>query len=140
MNKKIHLIIMVILIILAGLLIFNSVKEECSITVHGERIPDSNDIFVVCEIHNNKGEIIDTNYGKITIELEIKPTENVQGSWIVENNPVEHGKTIIVSQDDYYTVNAHYDGGFFFKQTNWSGKLNIKNSTQLTFDNVTSPY
>ena len=127
MNRKLLSIILVIIILIAGYLVFDSTKENVFIEVHGEEIANSTDVFIVCTITDADGNTIDTNYGKLNIELLEK--DGCCGV-ISEDCPIYHGKSIMVNPNEYDKYNVHYDGGYFFKPADASCKLIIKNETK----------
>ena len=134
MNRKLLGIIILIIIIVAGYLVFDASKQEVFLEVHGEQISNSSDIFVVTTITDSNGNLIDTNYGKLTVELIEKSNDS---GVIFEECPVYHGQSIFVHYDEGYRYNVHYDGGYFYKPADASGDFTVINQTNLIFDNIT---
>ena len=134
MNRKLLGIILLILIIITGYLVFDMTKDEVHLEVHGEQINNSSEIFVVTTILDSNGNIVDTNYGKLTVELL---ENNGCCGEIIEECPVYHGQSIFVHSYDDYRYTVHYDGGYFYKPADASGDFVVKNQTNLTFDNIT---
>lgn len=137
MNNKTLTIIVLVIIIIAGLVVFNSSKEDVFLEIHGERISNSSNIYVVTTITDGNGNIIDTNFGKVNVELLDK---NGDTGVIILDCPVEHGRSIYVDHYGYYKYNVHYDGGYFYNPVDASGELEILNETNLTDDNNTRSF
>ena len=134
MNKKLSAIILLAVILVAGFLVFDYNKENVYLEVHGEKISNSTDIFVVCTVINSNGNLVDTNYGKLNIGLY----ENDGCCGVIyEDCPLYHVKCVSVFPNDYGKYDVHYDGGYFYKPADVSGDLIIKNQTNLTYDDIT---
>ena len=137
MNRKVLGIIILIIIIAAAFIVFNSTKEDVFREVHGEKISNSSNIFVVTTIKNSNGNLVDTNFGKVNVELLDK---NSDCGVMILDCPVEHGKSIYVDHNGAYRFKAHYDGGYFYNPADASGDLVILNETNLTYDNITKSF
>ena len=137
MNKKTLIIIVLVIIIIAGIIVFNSSKEDVFVEIHGEKISNSSNIYVVTTILNSNGKIVDTNFGKVNVELLDK---NGDTGVMILDCPVEHGRSIYVDYYGYYRYNVHYDGGYFYNPVDASGDLEILNETKLTDDNITHSF
>ena len=88
-------------------------------------------------ITDSAGNIIDTNFGKVDVELLDK---NGDTGVMIMDCPVEHGKSIYVDYYGFYKYNVHYDGGFFYNPVDASGDLEILNYTNLTYDDITKSF
>ena len=137
MNRKVWRIIILIIIIVAALIVFSYTKEDVFLEVHGEKISNSSNIFVVTTIKDSNGNLVDTNFGKVNVELLDKYGDC--GVMILDC-PVEHGKSIYVDYNGAYRFKAHYDGGYFYTPTDASGDLVVLNDTNLTYDNITKNF
>ena len=137
MNRKLLAIFCRAIILIAGYIVFDSTKENVFIEVHGEQKENTTDIYIVCTIIDSNGKLVDTNYGKLNIELLEK---NGCCGVMSEGCPVYQGKSITVSPNDFYKYNVHYDGGYFYNPADASGDLIIKNETILTDDNITRSF
>lgn len=137
MNKKMLGIILLIIIIIAGIIVLNLTKEDVYLEVHGEKIQNSTNIFVVTTITDSQGNTIDTDFGKVDVELLGKYGDT---GVICEDCPVEDGRSIIVDYYGPYRYVVHYDGGYFFNPADSSGDLEIKNYTDLTYDDITRSF
>lgn len=137
MNRKLLAIIFLVIVLIAGYIVFDSTKENVFLEVHGEQKENTTDVYIVCTIIDSNGKLVDTNYGKLNIGLLEK---NGCCGAICEDCPVYHGKSITVNTNDFYKYDVHYDGGYFYKPTDASGDLIIKNETDLTDDNITRSF
>ena len=89
--------------------------------------------YLVCKIIDNKGNIADTPYGKLTLELL---DEN--GSVVVYDEiPIQHGILIMRHDGETERVNVHYDGSYIYKPADFSRKIQIENTTTLSDENIT---
>lgn len=131
MNKK-HLIIIALIIIVFGFFAFDQLKEEVYLDVWAEKIPDTSEMYFICELHNSKGEIIDTSLGHLDYEVL-----DANGSGIgSEGAMFFHGKMITRVDGEWENVHVRYDGGYIFRPYEYSGSLTVKNSTNLTDDDI----
>lgn len=135
-HKKSIIIIFAVAIIVA-FVIFSSTKADVTLDVHAEDIPNSSDIYLVSELHDSSGNLIDTPFGKLSItfwdEYEI-------GGAGYEGVSIEHGQNIMRHSEKTPYVMVYYDGGYFYNPCEYSGKLIVKNSTGLSDDNLKSSY
>ena len=139
-NKKFLIILLAIIIIIA-ILSFNFLKSDVNLDVNGERISNTSDVYIICKILDNDGNVVDTSIGTLSIGFQFESEDgNAMGEAILEPLPLKNGISIIRETDPSSTVNLHYDGGYFYNPSEYSGELIIKNSTNLTDDDLTPPY
>lgn len=135
-NKK-SIIILLAAIIIVAFVIFSFTKPDVTLDVYAEEIPNSSEIYLVSELHDSAGNLINTPFGKLSItfwdEYEI-------GGASYEGVAIEHGKNIIRHPEIPQAISVYYDGGYFYNPCEYSGKLIIKNSTDLSDNNLTSSY
>ena len=140
MERKKLLIIILVIIIIIAIISFNILKSDVNLDVHGEKISNTSEIYIICKIQDNSGNIVDTSIGMLSIERQFKTdNENAMGS-VEEYPPIKNGISIIRENDEPSIVNVHYDGGYFYNPCDYSGELLIENSTDLTDENITPPY
>ena len=128
-----NVIIIFIIVLIIGFAAFSLLKEEVQLNVWAEKILNTEDCYLVCEILNSNGEPIDTALGKLNINLE---DHDGNGIGTVDA-PLDHGKLISRINGGYEKVNVEYDGGYIFKPCRYSNDLKIMNSTELGDDNIT---
>ena len=134
--KHKNMIIIAATIILLAFAAQNLTKSDINIAVHAEKIPGtSEEIYIIYELQDEKGNIVDTPFGKLTSEFS---TDNENTLIIYEGMPVEHGKHILRYYGKPTKINVKYDGGYFHNPANYNRDLVILNSTNLTDDNLTS--
>lgn len=139
-NKKLMIILLAAIIILA-ILSLNFFKSDVNLDVHGERISNTSDAYIICKILDNDGNVVDTSIGKLSIGFQFNgEDENAMGEAVLEPLPLKNGISIIRENDPSTTVSVHYDGGYFYNPAEYSGALIVKNSTNLTDDDLTPPY
>jgi len=139
-NKKLMIILLAAIIILA-ILSLNFFKSDVNLDVHGERISNTSDAYIICKILDNDGNLVDTSTGKLSIGFQFNgEDENAMGEAVLEPLPLKNGISIIRENDPSTTVSVHYDGGYFYNPAEYSGVLIVKNSTNLTDDDLTPPY
>lgn len=134
-DKKFLIIILAAIIIMA-FVTFSFTKADVSLEVAAEHIPNTSEIYLVCKIIDNDGNVIDTPYGKMTIEIL---DENGSGA-VYEDVPIEHGILVMRHDGEPETVNIHYDGSLIYKPCDYRANPSIENTTGLTDDNLTSWY
>ena len=139
-NKKLMIILLAAIIILA-ILSLNFFKSDVNLDVHGERISNTPDAYIICKILDNDGNVVDTSTGKLSIGFQFNgEDENAMGEAVLEPMPLKNGISIIRENDPSTTVSVQYDGGYFYNPAEYSGALIVKNSTNLTDDDLTPPY
>lgn len=131
MNKKLLVIIALIVIVL-GFTAFSQMKGEVYIDVWAEKIPNTSDMYFICELHHSDGSIIDTSLGHLDFELLDANQSGIGAEGVM---PV-HGKLISRLSGEWENVRVHYDGGYIFRPYDYSGSLTIQNSTNLTDDDI----
>lgn len=131
-NMKWKILTLIIAIIIA-FAAFSMVKEQVHLNVWAEKIPDTEDIYLVCEICHPNNETIDTAMGKLNINLEDRDGNGIG----TVDAPLDHGRLISRINGEYEKVNVEYDGGYIFKPCKYSNDLKILNSTNLTDDDIT---
>ena len=132
-NRK-HLIIAAAIIIIIAFAIFSFTKEDVTLNVYAQEIENTSDIYLVSEIHKSNGEIADTQFGKMTIELLDKDGNGVGYNEV----PIDHGVNTLRHYGKPVNVNVHYDGGYVYNPCDYSAKLQYKDTPVLTDDNLTS--
>ena len=133
MFDKKFLIILLAAIIIMGFLTFSITKPEVSLDLSAQHIPGTSEIYLVCKIIDNHGNIADTPYGKLTLELF---DENGSGV-VYDEIPIQHGILIMRHDGETERVNVHYDGSYIYKPADFSGKIQIENTTTLSDENIT---
>ena len=133
-SKKL-LIIAAAIVIVAGLALVSCMKEDVKLDVHAEYINNTTEIYLVTKILDSNGSIVDTNFGKLTIEIQDK--YGCTGV-IYEEIPIEHGINVLRDYGGNEIINVHYDGGYFYNPCDYSGELIIKQSTNLSDEDLTS--
>lgn len=68
-NKKLMIILLAAIIILA-ILSLNFFKSDVNLDVHGERISNTSDAYIICKILDNDGNVVDTSTGKLSIGFQ----------------------------------------------------------------------
>lgn len=78
-NKKLMIILLAAIIILA-ILSLNFFKSDVNLDVHGERISNTPDAYIICKILDNDGNVVDTSTGKLSIGFQFNSEdENAMG-------------------------------------------------------------
>ncbi len=129
------IIILIALIIIASAA-FSMAKEEVHLNVWAEKIPDTDDFYLVCELKHSNNQTIDTALGKLNIALK---DNNGNGIGTVDA-PLSHGKLVARLNGDFKKVNITYDGGYIFKPCAYSNDLSIINSTGMSDENITCSF
>ena len=81
MERKKLLIIILVIIIIIAIIYFNILKSDVNLDVHGEKISNTSEIYIICKIQDNSGNIVDTSIGMLSIERQFKTdNENAMGS------------------------------------------------------------
>ena len=138
MNRKKLLIILLAAAIILAIASINVLKSDVTLDVHGENIPNTDDTYIVCRILDSNGNIADTSIGTLSIEF-LYEDENAAGSVIVPL-PLENGISVIRENNVSQDIKIYYDGGYFYNPCEYSGKLTITNSTNLTDEDITPPF
>jgi len=139
-HEKLLIILLAIIVILAAVS-FNFSKSDVHLDVHGERISNTSDVYIVCKILDNDGNLVDTSIGTLSIGFQFNSDDgNAMGESSIESLPLKNGISIIRESDPSKTVRVSYDGGYFHNPCEYLGELIIKNTTELTDDDLTPTF
>ena len=140
MNWKKLLILLVAFAIILAIVSVDILKSDVNLEVHGEKIPNTDNIYIVCKICDDKGNIVDTSIGMLSSEFQYESEDENSAGSVAVLLPLKNGKSIIRENEQPCSINIKYDGGYFYNPCEYSGKLIVKNSTNLTDDDLTPPY
>lgn len=137
MISKKSLIIILAVIIIVGFIAFDQTKEEVKLEVHGERIANTSDFYLICQLYDSNGKAVDTPFGKLDITLWDETESFGEG---LSEVPIEHGKCIMRFEGNPKIAEVSYDGGYFLKPCKYHNELQIFNSTNLTDEGISSGF
>lgn len=140
MNRKLMIIIALIIILIIGYTVFSLTREDSQITAHEECINNSSEVYLVITIQDSHGNVINSSMGKLQIELIDEISDQAMGGHSYIDIPIENGKFISREPDSSLQIDVKYDGGYLYKPSEYSSKLEVINNTNLTDNDLTKPY
>ena len=137
MTKRIIFALVIILIIIfSAVSVMGSPKEDVTINITSESIDNSPFEYVIIELCDVNGSLIDTDDGNFDLFFQ---DPNGCTGFICEKEPLKNGKIIMKTSKESYDVNITYNGGMFYKNATLCKYLEkATKPTNYTDDDLTN--